>query len=885
MLKKAIVVIAAIALLLALGAALIPRHAAAQLNGGWVSEIVFSVVPQDQAVSSLSSGDTHMYIFTLDDPSDRIAAQNDPNIYIQSSFGGSRGFISNPVAPNDGSFSPFTIREIREAIHWAVDRQFVVDEIAGGFAIPMTHANFAVEPGYVQDAAFMAALDAEYAYNPARAKAQVDGAMGKVAGSSFDAATNKWLVNGNEVEVTIIHRIEDFRFEIGEYLATEVEALGFTPTLKPLAFIPAITEVYFTDAKLGTWDMYTEGWGSGGFVQFDDTTGQFWFNGDLGSAIWDDHSPGASVDVPCTAVFEGNYVSIDERQDLIRDCYRAGMKDGVRGFILADQDTHAYNNRVSDSVFNVFSGNQNPWVLHTARLDNQEGGSLRVAQPVHTGSGWNHYGGYDDVYSVYQHWAYIDHGVATHPHLGVAQGIRADFDVTSVGPLGTMAVPDTALWFNLSSNAFEAVGPGLESQTYVDFTFTYGEWHHGQPITMDDINATLAMISRVAEGDISAVNPFTSNLQFYALWAEQFRAFEYLADDSIRVWYNFFNPDISLAATFADVWALYPWELTHIMATSVLLPATDPSATALSDTDATAIGVPEADLAKGATFAAYDILLAADVAANTQPAYLTTPTGGITPAEATARWAALDEWRNPAAGGCTDGPSIWNCNYMVSNGPYILDQYFTAPEGALYTAKRTGYPFDINKWDNLAEIRLPEVTIGTPPQVVQTFPAIFGFTTSLNQQSYDLIQTAAWLVTDPATRQVLFTGDAVRVGPGQWEAQLSADQTTALVEGTYTLQTIIVGEEAALPVVNTQSFTSLSLASSIVAEVTQIIDEALIDFQDTIDENTAATQAAVDSANAAASLANTVLIVAIVGIVIAVVAVALAVVWGRKGTM
>ena len=260
------------ALLLAAGAFAIPQHAAAQPFGGYADTLVFSVVPQDQAVASVSSGEIDMYAFPLEGASDKQAARDDPNINVMEALGGFRGMLVNPVAPADGSFNPFTIREIREAMHWAYDREFVVNEIAGGF--PMTIPYVRTEPEYVHDAAFFAALETQYSYDPARAKAQVDQAMSIVPGASFDSATNQWLFDGNQIEVIIVARIEDIRFEIGAYVATEVEALGFTPVLDPSTFVEALDKVYFGDAKLGLWNMYTEGWG-GALGAFDDTRSPF----------------------------------------------------------------------------------------------------------------------------------------------------------------------------------------------------------------------------------------------------------------------------------------------------------------------------------------------------------------------------------------------------------------------------------------------------------------------------------------------------------------------------------------------------------------------------------------------------------------------------------
>ncbi len=888
--KRAIVVIAVAALLLTVGAFAIPRQAVAQPFGGYADSFVFSVVPQDQAIAAVSSGDQDMYIFSLDDATDKQAARDDPNINVKESFSGFKGMIVNPVAPSDGTFNPFTIREIREAQHWAYDRDFIVTEIAGGFGIPMTAAQFSTEIEFNRDAAFFTAVETEYSFDPARSKAQVDAAMAKVPGATFDTATNKWLMNGDEIEIIIIQRIEDFRFEIGAYVAEQIEKWGFTAVLDPSGFEEALDKVYFSDAKLGQWHMYTEGWGATGFLQFDDTQTNFFYNGDFGSAIWDDYTPPATLSIPCQTLNDGDYATLDERRELQRACTTEGMRDGIRSFLEADIDVYAYNIALSNSVFDIFAGNSNPFMLKSTIKDGVAGGTINVAQPIHTGSAWNAYGGFADVYSVYQHNLFIEHGAATNPHTGIIIPHRATFTINSVGPLGEHDVPTSAQVFDTATNLFVNVSADVKSRAYVDFDFIFGEWHHGEAITMTDVVDHIAMTSRMATGDISVLHPSNAAQIYLERWASDFRGFEILDADSIRMWYDTYNPDETLVAGRADIFPIYPWELNAIMTESALDSDLD-LRMAFHDTDARVQDLQELDLAKGATLALLDPRLEANLADSMIPAFLLAGNMdsalaamvAVDTAAADLRWAALDEWRNPTGVTCSNGPSIWSCNYMVSSGPYILDQYFTAPEGALYTAKRTGYPLEQDAFDFLGTIRVPTVTLAGAPDVIQTFPATFSLTTTLDGTPYDLIETAVWLLSNPATRKVLFAGDMVRSGAGAWDIELTAEQTTALVEGSYELKTIIIGEEAALPVVNTQSFTSLSLSSAILSEVTQTITVLFADIQSDIDTITATADAATAAAEAATSLANTVLILAVVGVVVAVVAIVAAVVIGRRG--
>lgn len=865
------------ALLLAAGVFAIPQHAAAQAFGGYADSLVFSVVPQDQAVASVSSGEIDMYAFPLDAATDMQAARDDPNINVMEALGGFRGMLVNPVAPADGSFNPFTIREIREAMHWTYDREVLAGEIAGGFAIPMTLPYVRFEPEYLRDYGFFSTLEAQYPYDRARAKAQVDAAMSQVSNATFDTATNQWLVDGNQIEVIIVARVEDIRLEIGAYVATEIQALGFNPVLDPSTFGEALDKVYFTDAKLGLWNMYTEVWGGPGFVLFGDERAPFLFLGDFGSAIWQDYTSPSSLQIACQSLLDGLYTSPNERRELLRTCVAEGMREGIRHFLLMDTEVYAFNRRLSNTAFSVYKGIQIPFSIRTTIKDGHPGGTLYIGQPVHTGSAWNLYGGFRDVYSRLQSYQIADFGTATHPHLGGVIPFRANFTVNNVGPLDAHDVPTSALTFATWTNTFVNVSAGVTSGAYVNFDMRFGEWHHGEMMTMDDVVAKIAMLSRMASGDLAAANPNNANQIYLVRWDTSFKGFEILTADSIRIYYDTYNPDESLIVGRIPIFPWYPWELNVIMAESVLA-----NETALDDTSADLLNVEPLNLAQGGTLGLFDPRLTANLADNTIPPFLSS---WITPAEATTRWASLDAWRNDPAG-CINGPSTWTCNYMVSQGPYYLDQYFTAPEGARYTAKRTGYPIEQDAWDFLAQPQVLEVAFRSPPEVIQTFPVTFQFTTTLGGAPYDRILTAAWFLSDPATKKTLLSGNATWSGPGIWDIELSALQTTALAEGPYELNVIVVAEEIPFLGLGTLSFTSLSLSSAILREVTQVIEGALTGFQETIDENIAATQAAMDAADArvanVVNLVNLVLILAIAAVVIAVLAiVALLVVWRR----
>ena len=130
---KIVVVFLAIAMLAGAFVAL-GRPAAAQTRmGGFADELVFFESNTQQALSDVAAGNTQLYMFNLRSIADINAALADPNIKTVITPGSVDDMFINPVQ-NDasvGGFNPFAIREVREAMHWLIDRDYIVEQVFG----------------------------------------------------------------------------------------------------------------------------------------------------------------------------------------------------------------------------------------------------------------------------------------------------------------------------------------------------------------------------------------------------------------------------------------------------------------------------------------------------------------------------------------------------------------------------------------------------------------------------------------------------------------------------------------------------------------------------------------------------------------------------------
>ncbi len=111
-------------------------------------------------------------------------------------------------------------------MNWAVDREFIVNEIFAGLAIARYTLLTTAFPDYARYAAIVGKMIAKYGYNLAKATEVIDAEM--VAMGASKGADGKWQFGGKPVVVIALIRPEDKRKEVGDYFATQLETLGFT---------------------------------------------------------------------------------------------------------------------------------------------------------------------------------------------------------------------------------------------------------------------------------------------------------------------------------------------------------------------------------------------------------------------------------------------------------------------------------------------------------------------------------------------------------------------------------------------------------------------------------------------------------------------------------
>ena len=114
-------------------------RAAAQEAGGpgpAADRLIFSAFNVDQAPIEITQDKMDLYLYGLKAAgAEELAGAEDVRV-IQAPAS-TLSLILNPAPAREGELNPFAIREIRQAVQYLVDRDFIAGDIYGGRAVPM----------------------------------------------------------------------------------------------------------------------------------------------------------------------------------------------------------------------------------------------------------------------------------------------------------------------------------------------------------------------------------------------------------------------------------------------------------------------------------------------------------------------------------------------------------------------------------------------------------------------------------------------------------------------------------------------------------------------------------------------------------------------------
>jgi peptide/nickel transport system substrate-binding protein len=691
-------------------------------QGAWLDSAIFAEEGSAAAaVAQLQGDEVDLYAAFIADPSLFQTVLEDPELVHTVSYGSYNELTFNPHGPtfDDGRLNPFSGPAIREAMNRLVDRTYIAHVIFSGLAMPRWVPLIHVDADYARYQTTIQALEAGYAYDLAGAQATIATEM-VALGATLVAG--KWNYNGEPVTVIALIRVEDERRQIGDYVADQLEAIGFAVDRQYKTSGEASPCWVSGDPAEGCFHFYTGGWVTTAIGRDDAGNFDFFYTprGYAGSPLWQAYQPSAEFDEAALRLATGDFETLTERQTLFEQALDLAMEDSVRVWLVDKADftpRRAGTTVVSQQVGGVSNAQMWPYVI---RFDGIEGGTMRIAQPGFLEEPWNPIAGSNWVYDMVPIRATQDYAFISDPNDGLVwpqRAERAEVVVQEGLPVGAthdwvdlsfvpqIDVPGDA-WVDWDAinqrfiTAAEKYPGGLTARVkstvyYPADLFTTVTWHDGSPLDLSDIVMGLILTFDRAKlsspiYDESAVDDLQSFLSHFRGIQIEF------ADPLVITTYDDdFQIDAELLAR--SWWPNYsqgpgPW---HNLAAAIRAEAAGDLAFSAAKADA--LGVQWMSFVAGSSL---DVLESYVMHAATQGYIPYQPTLGayITPAEAAARWQNLQDWY-------AEQGHLW-----LGTGPFYLDS--AQPDVPALTLRHyTAFPDLAGRWDAFAAPPNPEVQI------------------------------------------------------------------------------------------------------------------------------------------------------------------------------
>jgi len=189
-------------------------------------------------------------------------------------------------------------------------------------------------------------------------------------------------------------------------------------------------------------------------------------------------------------------------------------------------------------------------------------------------------------------------------------------------------------------------------------------------------------------------------------------------------------------------------------------------------------------------------------------------------------------------------------HFWVANGPFYLDSVDFTGHTASVKAFRE-YRFKADKWAFLASPPIPESSVDAPTNVVPGLDAEFTLTLTTNGQPYanDRIDFVKYVVLDSAGN-VAAKGNAEPVAEGKWSISIPSEETAKMTVGTYTLLTLALSKDVAIPGTLETPFVvipELSYFQTLLAQTEQELNAKVSSMEATLSDEIAALQGAVSA--------------------------------------
>ena len=537
-------------------------------TGGYLDEIKFIRYSNENvAYQQVGNGNLDLYLFQI--PLQLIEeAKKSMNLKIYEKDGLSYGIVINPTNSSQ-TFNPFSIREIRYALNFLIDRNFIVNDILKGFGDPIFEPYGQFSPEYQNIVDVIEPLKINY--NPDFASKMISDSM-KKAGGILDT-NGKWTINGKPVVVKILIRNDDLlRKTFGDLIASELGKIGFSVIKEYGDLIKANEVIYGSNPADLDWNVYTESFISSSFLRYNPgIVGQMY-------APWVGNMPGSqnpgfwqysnsTIDNLTKNLIFNNYTSKEERNELLKKAESIGIQESVRLFFARSHDPYISSSRITGLINDYSAGIANELSFMNAQKNGSGNDTLNVGTKQIYQGAWNSVGGCKDFYCRQVDSLLSDGPYLLNPYTGDPMPFRNNWtDVVSNGPFKKIPVPrDALVWnpFNQTWGSGDDKEGNKTALTKITVTPLYSKWHNGIP--MDRYDLLYSFYFPYEWSTDTKNNDRTYDAEYSSLTLPTLpliKGIKFNEDNTFESYVDMWHYDKKQLPSYGTVWASEPWEIT-----------------------------------------------------------------------------------------------------------------------------------------------------------------------------------------------------------------------------------------------------------------------------------------------------------------------------------
>jgi len=801
-------------------------------HGGWFDEVVVQVVDSSSAVTQIQAGALDIYAAGVS--SNTLPEIQAAGLGYAQSNGLYYELTFNPVGPvfegQEDQINPFFDKRAREAMQWLVDRDYINREVYMGGALAKFFPLVTNMPDYTSIAPTAKMLEAKYAYNPEKAKAQMDEVMLGIEGVTIEEG--KYLFNGNPVTLTLLIRNDSdgTRVPIGDYVANQLESIGFATDRqykRSSEASPIWVQGNPADAADGVFHIYTGAWSAtaisrneaDNFQFFDCPTSAYGY-----TALWQANNPSEEYCALADKLAYTQFDSPEERLEALNTILPMGMEESMTLWLIDGKNFTPYASHLS-VTYDLAAGVDGSQIWpYTLRETDVEGGTLHWGAPDLFVDPINPIAGSNWAFDQPIVRATYDEGFMFDPHTGLLWPLRferAEITVLEGLPVGKthdwvdlsfapeIAVPTDAIvdWDAVNQKfitAAEKFPDGITAKVksvvyYPEDLFETVKNQDGTTISIADfLYSFIIGLDIGKEGSAIYDEAQAPNIEA-AL--EAYKGFRIVSEDPlvIEAWSDNWQIDAELNIT--TMWPVYtygyaPW---HVLTAASLADAAGELAFSADKADAKSTETATVEwlsLVGGPSLRILEKYLDQAIAEQYVP-YASVLGAYITPEDAAARYQAAKDFYAKYD------------HFMIGNGPYILGEVYLTEKVATLV-NNPDYIDLSDRWARFSTPKMVEVEVDGEGSVTVGSEIVFDVFATFAGDVYpaEEIKEVKGLIYD-ATGAIVAVLAAELVEDGQYVLTVPADVSAKMEAGASKVDIVVVSKVVAIPTFYTFEFVTV----------------------------------------------------------------------------